>query len=494
MLIHTLLDDAATDVPDAPAVTDSLGTVTYRVLARWSLAVAHWLRRAGVAPGERLVVQLPSHRELVAVFHGASRAGVIFVPLNPAMREFHLASVLANAEPTLVISEGEHAARLRTVTDVPVRELSEIWPEVMELAEQDLAPLPDPAPGDIAALIYTSGSTAEPKAVIAPHAQVVFACHALQQVLGYRPDDVVLCRFPLSWDYGLYKVLMTCVGRCHVVLVGEESDLTLISRMVQAGATIVPVVPSLASMIVSLAARRRDLPPVRLFTNTGAALPASTATALRRLFPGARVVRQFGQTECKRVSVMPPEQDLERPASVGLPLPGTQVLILDADGAPVPAGQVGEIVVTGPHVMPGYWRAPEITARTFRPDGAGGLRLHTGDYGSLDSDGYLYFEGRRDDMFKRKGIRMSVLEIEAAATDIRGVRAAAVLPPNRDRDLAIVVEGDDLEPYLVLKHLARRLELAKVPATCTVVADLPLTQHGKNSREALAALVAQVQR
>lgn len=139
--------------------------------------------------------------------------------------------------------------------------------------------------------------------------------------------------------------------------------------------------------------------------------------------------------------------------------------------------------------MPGYWCAPELSARTFRRDPrTGGLRLHTGDYGSLDADGYLYFEGRRDDMFKRKGIRMSTLEIEAAAMDIPGVRSAAVLPPTGGHDLAVFVEGE-LEQHAVLRELRLRLEPQKVPAICRVIDDVPLTLHGKNSREALVKML-----
>jgi acyl-CoA synthetase (AMP-forming)/AMP-acid ligase II len=155
----------------------------------------------------------------------------------------------------------------------------------------------------------------------------------------------------------------------------------------------------------------------------------------------------------------------------------------------VPAGEVGEIVAVGPHVMPGYWRNEETTAQAFRTDpDTGQRRLHTGDYGRLDPDGYLYFEGRRDDMFKRKGFRMSTLEIEAAAMDVPGIRAAAALPPSDRHDLALFVEAD-LTPGTVRKELARRLEPAKVPAICRVLTEFPLTQHGKNARQELALLL-----
>ncbi len=490
-LLHDLLDGAAAEVPDRVAVRDISGEMTYARLARSSLAFAHWLRRRGVEPGQRLVVQLPSTKELVAMLYGASRAGVVFVPLNPAMRQFHLASVFANAEPALAIADGERAEAMRGLAgSVPVDEFDSVWGEVSAPAAGDLAPPPAvPEPDDIAVLIYTSGSTAAPKAVIGSHAPMVFATDALQQVLGYRGDDVVFCRFPLSWDYGLYKVLLCSLSRCQIVLAGNESDLLLLRRMAQTGTTIVPIVPSLAGMIVTLAPREARLPRVRMFTNTGAALHTATIEALRKWFPGTQVVRQFGQTECKRISIMPPEADGERPDSVGRPLPGTQVFILGPDGELLPPGEVGEIVAAGPHVMPGYWRSPEMTARSFRTDPATGLtRLHTGDYGWLDTDGYLYFEGRRDDMFKRKGIRMSTLEIEAAAVDIPGVHRAAVLPPTDAYDLALFVESD-LAPHTVLKGLAERLEPAKVPATCRVLTELPRTLHGKHSRQALAALL-----
>jgi amino acid adenylation domain-containing protein len=497
-LVHGLLDEAAAETPGAPAVRDAAGCWTYRELDEYSRAFAVWLRERGVRRGDRVLLQLPTTRELAALFYGVARAGGIFVPLNPAMKAYHLRQVVANAEPAVVIADAASAGAL-TKAAGPVRLLADLLPEVEELRARGAGREGEPQaqaeaeavrPDDVATLIYTSGSTAAPKAVVCPHAQVAFASRALVKVLGYRADDVVLCRFPMSWDYGLYKVLMTCIARCEIVLADRDSDLALLQRMRETATTVVPLVPSLASMIVTLAGRdNRAQAPVRLFTNTGAALPQATIDALRRHFPGVRVVRQYGQTEAKRITVMPPEEDTERPGAVGLPLPGTQVLILDADGHPVPTGEVGEIVAAGPHVMPGYWKSPELTDKAFRTDPATGRRrLHTGDYGSLDADGYLYFQGRRDDMFKRKGFRMSTLEIEGAAMDIPGVRAAAALPPDDTHDLVLFVESD-LPPRTVLKELTRRLEPAKVPAICRVLSDFPLTQHGKNARRELAALL-----
>jgi len=486
--VHALLDAAAAARGERVAVRDATGAWTYAELLAASHAVDSWLAEGGVRPGDRVLVQARTTRELVALFYGVSRRGAVFVPLNPAMKAFHLRSVVENAAPALVVAD--HVEPMREATTLPVHETGAVWREITAHSGRTAPPPARPAPTDLAALIYTSGSTAAPKAVMTPHAQTLFAVRALRDALGYRADDVVFCRFAMSWDYGLHKVLITCATRAELVLAGDESDLTLLRRMRETGATVVPIVPSFAAMVVALA-NRDDAPPppVRMFTNTGAALPKPTIDALRAAFPGARVVRQFGQTECKRVSVMPPGEDGERPGSVGLPLPGTRVLILGQDGEPLPAGQVGEIVVTGPHVMPGYWRAPEQTAAAFRRDGRTGVvRLHTGDYGHLDDDGYLYFDGRRDELFKRKGIRMSTVEIEAAALDVPGVHAAVALPPAGDRDLALCVVTE-LAPQRVLRELARRLEPAKVPATCRVLDELPLSPHGKPERKKVAMML-----
>lgn len=487
-VLHALLDSAVRNAPDQPAVRDGGGCWTYAELARAAEAVSAWLDENAVRRGDRLVVQLPTDRRLVALLFGASRRGVVFVPVNPATRRHQLRSIVANAAPTVVVTNDEGRSRFEGLCDAPIVDLDEVC--AGGRSGSAAVRSPGPGPDDVAVLIYTSGSTAEPKAVVCPHAQMTFAVRALVTALGYRSDDRVFCRFPMSWDYGLCKVLMTAAVRCEVILADRESDLSLLTRMRDCGATVVPLVPSLATMIVQLAGRsERERPPVRLFTNTGAALSPVAAAALRTHFPQAVIVRQYGQTEAKRITVMPPDEEFERPGSVGRALPGTEVRVVDPEGRPLPPGEVGEIVASGPHVMGGYWRNPELTARTFTDaDGDRPRKLHTGDFGRLDADGYLYFEGRRDDMFKRKGFRMSTLEIEAAALDVAGVRAAAVLPPDGERDLVLFVESD-LDQREVIRELRMRLEPAKVPAICRVLDRFPLTLHGKSSRPELEQML-----
>ncbi|WP_107471328.1 AMP-binding protein [Streptomyces monashensis] len=472
--------------PDAPAVRDREKAWSYRRLDAAARAVEQRLAVLGVRPGDRVLARVGSVCEFAALMYGTWRHGATFVPISPAMKAYHLRSVLADAEPALIVTTAAEAARADGVA----------WPAgATVLAVDDIAFTPSgtptgparPVPADrLALLIYTSGSTSAPKAVASPHAPVAFAARAVAARLGYRPDDVVLTAVPLSFDYGLYQILLCALTGAELLLSEADAHARLLGFARDHGATVVPLVPSLGELLVKLATRDQRPTDVRLFTNTGAALNAPLITDLRERFPGAAVAPMFGTTECKRITILEPDGDLARPGSVGPALPGTEVLILDDAARPLPAGETGEIAVRGPHVMAGYWRAPEATALRFRPGPDGRVTLHTGDYGRLDADGHLYFQGRRDDLFKRRGHRMSAIEIEAAALDVPGVREAALLVPEGGRDMVLFTVGE-ATPEQVIEGLSDRLEAAKVPEECQVLPALPLTPNGKTDRKRLRA-------
>ncbi|MEU3574306.1 AMP-binding protein [Kitasatospora sp. NPDC036755] len=458
----------------------------------------------GVRPGDRVVLRLGNRREFAALYYGVLRAGAVAVPLNPEMKPFVLRGVLADAAPAVVVlgaseelpvHEAVTACGARSAT--PAELLADDGPQhdrpQHDRPQQDgpehdgPAPADRPSADDVAQLIYTSGSTSAPKGVVCTHRQVVFAARAIARRLAYRPEDVVLTALPLSFDYGLYQLLLAAIGGSELVLADASAPVRTLTALRACRATVVPVVPSLAEMLCRLAARGTPPEHVRLFTNTGAALVGSAIEALRSGFPGAAVVAMYGITECKRVTIAEPDADRERPGSVGRALDGTTVEVLDHRGRPLPPGEVGEIAVSGPHVMAGYWNAPELTAGRYRPDPrTGRTRLHTGDHGRLDEDGHLYFAGRLDDQFKRRGVRMGTPEIEAAALDVPGVRAAAALPPRDGLDLRLVVTGEEgLTARRVIEGLEQRLEPAKVPAVCRILDRMPLTPNGKIDRKAL---------
>jgi amino acid adenylation domain-containing protein len=476
--VTVLLDRAAERFGDQPAVTDGTGRWNWRDLDRMSRRVACALLARGIAPGDRVLIVLPPGREFVAVLFGALRAGAAVIPANGAVSPYELAWVLADAEPAVLVSNraelSASAERFAARTVTPAT-----------LLDGPVAALPAVSGDSTALILYTSGSTGRPKGIVCPQRTVAFATWAISGRLGYGPRDVVWTRVPLSFDYGLYQVFLCALAGAELVLPDGIATSRELVALRAAGATVVPVVPTLASMLARLAARDRRPLSVRLFTNTGAALLAQDAERLRAAFPDAAVVCMYGMSECKRITVADPDEDLVHPATVGRALPGTRVWVVDPDGVPLPPGETGEIVSAGPHVMAGYWRAEEQTARRFRPAPDGdGQAVFTGDHGRLDGDGRLYFAGRADDLFKRRGWRMSTQELEDAMLDIPDVRAAAAAPPAPDGTLTVwAVTG--LPPAVVLRGLTERLGAARAPDHCVVLDELPRTPHGKVDRAAL---------
>ncbi|WP_214414790.1 class I adenylate-forming enzyme family protein [Sphaerisporangium fuscum] len=470
-LLHDLLELAARRAPEAIAVRDEEGAWSYAELLAQSRACARWLHRRGTRPGDRVLIAAVPDRRVVAVLFACSLLAAVCVPVSGTAKRRQWTHYVADCGAAVIL------------TADALNSSQAEWDDDDELPAAAL-------PHDTALLIYTSGSTAVPKAVVCPHASVLFATLAIAERLGYRASDVVFCRVPLSFDYGLYQVFLCAHAGAELVLAAPDSDAGLLASIRRCGATVVPVVPHLAEMLLRLGARDGLPTSIRLLTNTGETLPPATVSALRQRFSGAKVQLMYGITECKRVSIMEADGDLDRPGALGRPLSGTRVRVLDTSGADVAPGELGELVVSGPHVMAGYWGDPGLGVEVFGTDPESGERaLRTGDFGRLDEDGYLYFHGRRDQIFKRRGIRMSTLEIEAAAREVPGVAEAALVPPDEGRDAVLLVVAS-ISAAKVLRELGERLDSARVPELCRVVDHLPRNSSGKLDRAMLARLEA----
>jgi acyl-CoA synthetase (AMP-forming)/AMP-acid ligase II len=496
MLLHELIDDAARRWPNRTAVSTTSRTLSHGELAAASVRGAAWLRGQGVRRGDRVVIVCPNDVVVPALVYAASRIGAAFCVLHEETAGRPLAHVLADAEPALLVASAgpslalarRHAVRAAG-TDEASRRILAAGPA----APGDGVPeggRGEPVPVDPMCLIYTSGTTSAPKAVVSTHQQALFAVRAIQSMLAYRPDDTVYCPLPLSFDYGLYQIFLGAASGAHIRLgLPAEAGPALLRTIIASGASVLAAVPAVAQTLARLMRRRAgDVPPLRLLTNTGAAMPAEILAALRAAIPTLRVQLMFGLTECKRATIMPPDADLDRPGACGLPLPGTEVFAVGPDGGRLPPREVGELVVRGPNVMAGYWRHPELTAERFHREHGLFPQLRTGDYGWLDEDGYVYFVGRRDDIYKERGFRVSATEVEAAARRVSGVESAAVLPPLDGRPALLTVVGD-LAPAEVLRSMRAEIEEYKIPRRCVVLDSLPLTRNGKVDRTALLAAV-----
>jgi acyl-CoA synthetase (AMP-forming)/AMP-acid ligase II len=484
-LLHDLIDSAAAHYPEKTALRAEDGECTYAQLKSMSGSMARHLHDLGVRRGDRVVILVENSIPVAVTAVAAVRIGAIFAVLDPAIKDFSLQPVLDDCSPAAVVTTSSRAERHLLRTRFQLVLVDDDYEEALVKEAWST-----PSPGisiDPAGLFFTSGTASHVKAIISPHDRMLFAVRAIQDRLKYRASDVIGSFLPMSFDYGFYQFLLAAAAGATLAL-GRPTDasVAIVKMLHEWGATVFPMTPSLAYVVIRVASRpEAKLPQLRMATNTGSHLPASYISRLKDLFPGLLVYVMFGLTECKRVSILDPDQIFERPGSVGQPLSDTECLIIGQDENTLPPGEVGELVVRGPHVRPGYWNAPEQTAQRFRPWGPGAeIALYTGDLASLDQDGYLYFHGRLDDVFKQHGYRVSATEIEHAALDIPEVADAAVLPPDADRGSVLFVCGS-ITSDEVVGGLHERLEDYRLPEVVVTMVALPRTPRGKVDKRAL---------
>jgi acyl-CoA synthetase (AMP-forming)/AMP-acid ligase II len=347
---------------------------------------------------------------------------------------------------------------------------------------------------DLAALIYTSGSTGNPKGVMMTHLNMVTAARSITQYLENTHDDIILSALPLSFDYGLYQILMGFLAGATVILEPSFAyPQVILERLSLENVTGFPLVPTMAAILLQMKGLSPGrFPRLRYITNTAAALPPSHIERLRGLFPATRIYSMYGLTECKRVSYLPPDQLAIRPSSVGKAIPNTEVYIVDERGGRVGSGTVGELVVRGAHVMKGYWEKPEETDRVLKPGPLPGEKvLYTGDLFRMDGEGYLYFVGRKDDIIKTRGEKVSPKEVEAVLYTLPEVKEAAVVGVEDPilgqaiKAVLVLADGAALSERDVMRHCAARLEDFMVPKSVEFRSSLPKTTTGKISKREL---------
>jgi long-chain acyl-CoA synthetase len=496
--VERFLQDSERRDPDKIALIAGERRVTYRQLAAQARLLARQLRARGVARGDRVVVMLDNSPETAVAIFAVLQAGAVFSVVNPGTKLEKLAYILNNCSAKALLTEqrllpvaSEAARGAPSVAFTLVAPFEESSAEgQIEAAAQAGIDL------DLAMIVYTSGSTGFPKGVMMTHQNVVAAATSITTYLESRPEDIVLSVLPLAFDYGLYQLLM-CV-KVGATLVLEKSftyPAVLLDRLRRENVTGLPLVPTMAAVLLQL----KDLAPgmfpaLRYITNTAAALPPAHIARLQELFPSTRIFSMYGLTECKRCTYLPPEQLPLRPGSVGIAIPGTEAYVVDEQGRKAPAGATGELVIRGGHVMKGYWGDPEATERSLRPGPFPWEKvLYTGDLFRTDEDGYLYFVGRKDDIIKSRGEKVSPKEVESVLYEMPGLREAAVIGvPDPVLGMAIkaVVVADaqaGLTERDVIRHCARRLEDFMVPKMVEFREALPKSDNGKISRRQVMA-------
>lgn len=501
MLVHQFLERSADRLPGKVALVCGAQRLTYGDLELQANRLANALRARGLQRGDRVALYLPNSVELAVGIFAVLKAGGVFVAINHTTKADKCAYILndSNAraliapsrQKDLVCRFGETVETLETI--VLTSALSgDLDDDVLsyEAIQEEYA---EDRPGtinidlDLACLIYTSGSTGEPKGVMSDHSNVEFAASSIIDYLGNVESDVVIGLLPLSFDYGLYQLLMVFkFGGTLILESGFTFPAAILKRMEQERVTGFPGVPTIFSVLVKTDLSMYDLSSLRYLSNTAAALPPSHIAEIRAKFPRVTLFSMYGLTETKRTLYLPPAQLDVRPGSVGIPIPGTEAWVEDENGQRLGAGQTGELVVRGRHVMRGYWNAPEKTALRFRPGALPGERLcYTGDLFKTDDEGFFYFVARKDDIIKSRGEKVAPKEVEGVLYRLEGVREAAVVgvpdPVMGQAVKAFVAlsPGAALSVADLMQHCRANLEDFMVPRVVEIRPELPKSANGK---------------
>lgn len=418
------------------------------------------------SPGDRVLVQVEKCPEAVALYLACLRAGLILVPLNTAYTEAERAYFREDAEPAIEIDDAALSA-------------------LCESAGERDCPIAEVGPDDVAAILYTSGTTGRSKGAMLTHANLTSNARTLHALWGFEPGDVLLHALPIYHVHGLFVALNTALLNASTILFLPKFDTRAVLEALPR-ATVMMGVPTFYSRLLA----ETDFGPrhtahMRLFISGSAPLTEQTFGEFETR-TGQRILERYGMSETGMITSNPLKGE-RLPGTVGYPLPGVAVRVSDTNGRPLPPGEIGLVEVKGPNVFSGYWRMPEKTAAEFREDGF----FITGDLGRLADDGRLTLIGREKDLIISGGLNVYPAEVEACLDALDGVGESAVIGvPHADLGEAVVAvcvpSADNLPDDAELEaQLAARLARFKQPKRYIQVTSLPRNSMGKVQKNRL---------
>jgi len=519
-LVQDFIYAAAQRCPHAEALVDGSRRLDYATLAAAVTRCSWALSARGVGRGDRVAVYLEKSLENVIALFAAAAAGAVFVPINPLLKPAQVAYLLRDCTARLLVTSSARLRQLaplladcpslRAVLDVTAADAVPV-PVAPPLAVSDWAQAlaaASPAAArrvidvDVAAILYTSGSTGQPKGVVLSHRNLVAGAESVASYLGNHSGDRLLALLPLSFDYGLSQLTTAFLrGACVVLLthlLARDVPLAVAAERITGLAGVPPLWMQLAVL---------DWPSdctLRYLTNSGGAMPRATLDQLRARLPAAAPYLMYGLTEAFRATYLAPADALTRPDSIGKAIPNAEVLVLRPDGSECVAGEPGELVQRGALVSLGYWNDAARTAERFKPYRSARhgwmlpeMAVWSGDTVCRDADGYLYFIGRQDEMIKTSGYRVSPGEVEAVLYGQPQVaEVAAFGAPHATLGQAIVVvalahAGQQIDCAGLLEACRPHLPSYMLPQKIVIAsAQLPRNPNGKIDRKLLAELHA----
>ncbi|CAB3786437.1 acyl-CoA ligase (AMP-forming), exosortase A system-associated [Paraburkholderia fynbosensis] len=516
-----LVQSAARRSPDAQALVCGDVRVSYLELLKRSHAFGQALSSFGIAPGERVAIFLDKRIETAVSMLGACAAGCVFVPVNPLLKPNQVAHVLRDSGARCLVTSAFRARSQAAEGLAPVSDLIVVdepdpvlfgtgtvmihrWPD-RDTAAPGNASIPAPSTPcidtDLAALLYTSGSTGLPKGVMLSHRNLLEGAWSVAEYLRHEPSDRILALLPLSFDAGLSQLTSAWSAGATAVLLNYLTAQDAILACERERITAITGVPPLWMQLAGATWPDGPRNAVRYFANTGGRLPLPVLQKLRTLFPRATPYLMYGLTEAFRSTYLDPAQVDRRPDSIGKAVPNARILVVHEDGTPCAPDEPGELVHVGACVTLGYWNDAARTAQRYRPSPEakpGGAPRDTavwsGDLVRRDSEGFLYFITRNDAQIKSSGYRISPEEIEETvhASGLVVEAAALGIPDDAlgEAVALLVVLADDSAVDDLRDWCMQRLPRYMVPRDIVSCPEIPRNPNGKFDRAALRNRVA----
>ena len=490
------LDSTAVEVADGPTAG---ARYSWADLERGTAMLANLLQSLGLPDGSRVAVQTEKSVEALMLYLAVLRAGYVFLPLNTAYQAAEIGYFIGNAEPAVVVCAPKNFAWVSRIAFSAgtghVFTLGEARDGT--LLERAAAQSDRHAPAvkqadELAAILYTSGTTGRSKGAMLSHGNLLSNAQTLKAYWDWQPDDVLIHVLPIFHVHGLFVASHgALLNGSKMVWFGKFDPKATIARM--AGATVMMGVPTLyVRMLAEPTLNRAAVKTMRLFISGSAPLLVETFDSWTER-TGHVLLERYGMSETVMLTSNPcrAEDGPRRRGTVGPPLPGVQLRVVDDAGAACPTAEIGHIQVRGPNVFAGYWRLPEKTADEFTADALGQKWFKTGDVGKLEADGYASIVGRSKDLIISGGYNIYPAEIEGFLNDLPGVAESAVIgvphPDFGEGVVAVVVAqpGATLDAAAMITQLKASIANFKVPKHLFVVADLPRNAMGKVQKNLL---------
>lgn len=518
-LLSDLIPRSADRSPDASALTFAKQSISYDELAQAQRSFASGVIGLGLQRGERIAIYLEKRFETVIASFGAPAAGCVFVPLNPLLKPEQVAYIMRDCNVRMLVTSPERFAllteSLAACTDLqhvvllkhdasqtaPGAHSVISWQELLAMPERSGHRVIDT---DMTAILYTSGSTGKPKGVVLSHRNMVAGAKSVASYLENTSDDTLLAALPLSFDAGFSQLTTAFHSGARVVLLNYLLPRDVLKALERERVTGLTAVPPLYIQLAQLDWPAGITEHLRYFANTGGRMPRETLAALRARMPKTKPFLMYGLTEAFRSTYLPPSEVDRRPDSIGKAIPNAEILVLREDGSPCAPNEPGELIHRGALVGMGYWNDPEKTAERYKPLPANTpgrepglvipeLAVYSGDTVRMDEEGFLYFIGRRDEMMKTSGYRVSPTEVEEVLYATKLIGECVAFGVDHDtlghsiHVIATPPDGSELDVQALLVECRNRMPAYMVPHGIDVRnGPLPRNPNGKIDRKTLS--------